>query len=93
MENSPDEGELPGGVPLGSSKLEGSLHPDRSTRIAWCPPLWAVAVGLVEVGLVQHASLWYAVLPDERHAGPKGSGARLGEADEAPPGRRAAEEQ
>ena len=89
MENSFEEGECPpqgsrpctGGVPLGDSKL------------GWRAALRAVVAGLVEVGLVQHRVVVVRpVLPDERRyaawpPGPKGSGARLGEADEAIPGR------
>ena len=84
MENSQGSKPCTGGVPVDGSKLERSLHRDRSTRTA---P--AVAVGLIEVGLVQdRVVVVRPVLPDDRQyaarpPGPKGSGAR--EADEAPP--------
>ena len=75
MENSPDEGEL-------SASGKQTMHRR--------PPLQAVAVRLIEVGLAQdRVVVVRPVLPDERRyaarpPGPKGSGARLGEADEAP---------
>ena len=57
----PPQGSRPctGGVPLGGSKLERSLHRDRSTRMAPSNP-GGLVWGSLKSGLCKTASLWYA---------------------------------